>query len=123
VSVAETLLVYVAIPLAIVLFLAALTLRPGRRSRPRWKSGQPWEHEPVWFEPHPEHPAEDEHGAPAFGAAVTGGGTKAIGSSLFGEPVGESGAGHSGEDRPSGAGAASSPAVSAGPLGGARGTW
>jgi hypothetical protein len=104
-----------------VLLFAALTLRPGR-SRPRWKSGQAWEHEPVWFEPHPDHPTEGEHGVPAYGAAVTGGGTKAIGSSLFGEPVDE-GSGHSGAGQSSGASAASSTPVSAGPLGGARGTW
>jgi hypothetical protein len=119
VSVAETLLVYVAIPLAIVLVLAALTL-PGGHRRPRWKSGQPWEHEPVWFEPHPENASEGEHGAPAFGAAVTGGGTRAIGSSLYGEPADH---GDAVEGRTSGASAASTPPVSAGPLGGARGTW
>ncbi len=27
--------------------------RPGGRKRPRYKPGQPWEHAPVWYEPHP----------------------------------------------------------------------
>jgi hypothetical protein len=101
VSVAETLLVYVAIPLAVVLFFAALTL-PGGRRRPRWKSGQAWEHEPVWFEPHPDSTGEhgEEHGS---GSAALGGAT-AAGVLTSGE----------GSD---------TPAASAGPLGGARGTW
>jgi hypothetical protein len=122
VTVAETLLVYVGAPLLVVLVLAALTLLPGRRRRPRWKSGQPWQHDPIWYEPHPDHPTDDEHGVPAHGAAVSGGETKAIGSSLYGEPQdrGDAGASHGASQ---GASAASSRAVPAGPLGGARGTW
>jgi hypothetical protein len=107
VSVAETLLVYVGIPLAVVLVMAALIFLPGGRKRPRWKSGQPWEHEPVWFEPHPEV-TQAEHGD-AHGA-----GHAAIGS------------GHGATALTAGAsteGAAAAPAPSAGPLGGARGTW
>lgn len=103
-SVAETLLVYVAIPLAIVLFFAALTLGPGVRTRHRWKSGQPWEHEPVWFEPHPESTGGhgSGHGEEHDGHAALGGAT-AVGALTSGD-------------------AAPTPA-SAGPLGGARGTW
>ena len=106
-NVAETLLVYVAAPLAIVLVLAALVYLPGGRGRPRYKSGQPWEHEAVWYEPHPDHdPAADGHGE-----------AHAIGSSVPGELIAGSGSdGH-------GATAVGSPPVSAGPLGGARGTW
>lgn len=86
-NVAETILVFAGAPLAIILLLAALVFLPGGRKRYRYKSGQPWEHAPVWYEPHPEHgPAG--HGAHA---QLT------------------SGDAH----RP----------VSAGPLGGARGTW
>jgi hypothetical protein len=92
VNVAETLLVYVGAPLAIVVVLALLVYLPGGRGRPRYKSGQPWEHEAVWYEPHPDH-------APAAGGH------------------GELTAGH-GSER----GATAHP-VSAGPLGGARGTW
>ena len=59
----QTVVYYVVIPLAVALFLAALTL-PGGRRGPRWKSGQPWPHEPVWYEPHPEALGEpvDAHG-------------------------------------------------------------
>jgi hypothetical protein len=110
----QTVLFYAVIPLAIALFLAALTL-PGGRKRPRWKSGQPWPHEPVWYEPHPEALGVgggghgDGHGAAALeqghGAAAlpAGGGATAVGA----------GAGADGGTRP----------VPGGPLGGARGTW
>ena len=56
VTVVETLLVFVGIPLAIVAVLALLIFVPGGRKRSRYKSGQPWEHEPVWYEPHPGRP-------------------------------------------------------------------
>jgi hypothetical protein len=85
VTVAETLLVFVGAPLLIVLVLAALIFLPGGRKRPRYKSGQPWEHAAVWYEPHPEGPGG--HGAHA---ALEAGATSAS---------------------------------TAGPLGGARGTW
>jgi hypothetical protein len=83
VNVAETILVFVGIPLAVVVLLAMLIFLPGGRKRPRYKSGQPWAHAPVWYEPHPEHGPASGHGGQA-----------AIGSS-----------------------------ATAGPLGGARGTW
>jgi hypothetical protein len=62
VTVVETLLVFVGAPLAVVVLLALLTFLPGGRKRPRWKSGQPWEHAPVWYEPHPEHGPDAGHG-------------------------------------------------------------
>jgi hypothetical protein len=56
VSIAETLLVYAGIPLALVAVMALLTLRPDSRARrTRYRPGQPWEHEPVWYSPHPDH--------------------------------------------------------------------
>ena len=101
-TVAETLLVYVGIPLLVFLVLTALVFLPGGRKRPRWKSGQPWEHEPVWFEPHPEAVGDAHGGGHDDGHA-------------------EIGAGASPAALPAGSGGA--PAASAGPLGGARGTW
>ena len=83
-SVAETILVFAGAPLLVILVLAALVFLPGGRKRPRYKSGQPWEHAPIWYEPHPGGPAG--HGA---------------------HPALEAG----------------SSASTAGPLGGARGTW
>jgi hypothetical protein len=110
VNVVEYILVFVGIPLAIVLLLAAMTLLPGGR-RQRYRPGQPWEHEPVWYEPHPEGPAAVHHG----GAHEDAHGRTAIGSSVYPERPAIS-AGH-----PDGS---SAPAPQpAGPLGGARGTW
>ena len=127
----EILLVLVGIPLAVIVVLALLTL-PGGRKRTRYKPGQPWDHAPVWYEPHPENPVEDGgHGE-----------TKAIGSSMYGEQPEERNTGGSGHGPTAhgptahgptahgstthGAtaiGAAGPRAVDAGPLGGARGTW
>jgi hypothetical protein len=76
VNVAETILVFVGIPLAVVVVLALLTFLPGGRKRPRYKSGQPWNHAPVWYEPHPEHGPDAGHGshhALQAGSATTGG--------------------------------------------------
>jgi hypothetical protein len=61
VNVAEVILVFVGAPLAIFLLLAALTYLPGGRRRPRYRPGQPWDHAPVWYEPHPL--ATGDHGA------------------------------------------------------------
>jgi hypothetical protein len=82
VNVAETILVFVGIPLAVVVLLAVLIFLPGGRKRPRYKPGQPWDHEPVWYEPHPEHGPSGHGRRTAIGSSAT-----------------------------------------AGPLGGARGTW
>jgi hypothetical protein len=105
VNVVETILVFVGIPLALVLVMAALIWLPGGRKRARYRPGQPWQHAPVWYEPHPDH-----------GPAAGHGETKAIGSSVYGEPTDHGGHGaHAAEPAPR--------PVNAGPLGGARGTW
>jgi hypothetical protein len=89
VNVAETILVFVGAPLAVVVLLALLIFLPGGRRRSRYKPGQPWEHAPVWYEPHPENsPAAGHHGSHA---------------ALEAGPHAR--------------------ATTAGPLGGARGTW
>ncbi|WP_116451353.1 hypothetical protein [Blastococcus litoris] len=123
----EVLLILVGIPLAVIVVLALLTL-PGGRKRSRYKPGQPWEHAPVWYEPHPEGGSSGGHGpAPAHGpAAVPGASTAALGSSVYPEQPGErntdagSGAGPVAHSGSTSGGYAS---VDAGPLGGARGTW
>jgi hypothetical protein len=76
VNVAETILVFAGIPLAVVVLLALLTFLPGGRKHSRYKSGQPWDHAPIWYEPHPEGPAvghgetssDGSHGTPAAAA-------------------------------------------------------
>jgi hypothetical protein len=78
-SVIETVLIYGVIPLAVFLLLAVLTLIPGRgRDRTRYRAGQPWTAQPIWYEPHPDTPgvvgahSGDAHGelhsAPSLGA-------------------------------------------------------
>ena len=84
-TVVETILVFAGIPLAIILLLALLIFVPGGRKRARYKSGQSWEHAPIWYEPHPDGAGHDAHAALPAGSA-----------------------GHT---------------TTAGPLGGARGTW
>ena len=53
-SVAETVLVFAGVPLAIIALIALMVFVPGGRKRVRYKSGQPWEHAPIWYEPHPD---------------------------------------------------------------------
>ena len=138
-SVAETLLVYVAAPLVLTAVLAALTLRPDAASRRRrYRPGQPWEHEPLWYAPHGTTAAPAGHGADT--AAQPHGRTDALGSSVYGEVQGgaaaagphlsadsgaaEGGAGHGNGSRGATALTAGAPVRGrGGPLGGARGTW
>jgi hypothetical protein len=64
-SVTETVLIYGVIPLAVVLAFAAATLLPGRgKEHPKYKPGQPWTAQPIWWEPHPAagHGTESGHG-------------------------------------------------------------
>jgi hypothetical protein len=70
VTVVETILVFAGIPLAIILLLALLIFVPGGRKRARYKSGQSWEHAPIWYEPHPDNPGigHGSHALPAGSA-------------------------------------------------------
>ena len=126
-TVVETLLVFVVAPLAVYLLLWAMTYLPGGRKRQgvRYKPGQSWDHEPVWYEPQPKN-------APTHAAGQ--GDTQAVGSSLYGETASiGSGDGHGPATVGSSviAGSHGATAISAGapapaaggPLGGARGTW
>ena len=131
-SVAETLLIYVGSPLLVTAVLAAFTLRPDAASkRRRYRPGQPWDHEPLWYAPHGEGAASG-HGADT--AAQPSGRTQAIGSSVYGEVGAGDGhaaahGGSSGAPRALTTGATSASAAGApvagrgGPLGGAGGTW
>jgi hypothetical protein len=49
VSVVQTILVYVLIPAAIYGVIALLTLWPKFARGPRYRPGQPWTYEPVWW--------------------------------------------------------------------------
>jgi len=56
-SIVETVLVFVGIPAGIFLLLAILVLGPGAMRAPRYRPGNGWDYEPVWYLPHPSHPA------------------------------------------------------------------
>jgi hypothetical protein len=49
VPVVQTVLIYVLIPAAIYGVIALLTLRPTYARVPRYRPGQPWTYEPVWW--------------------------------------------------------------------------
>ena len=137
-TVAETILVYAVAPLVLVAILAALTLRPDPKTRRRrYRPGQPWDHEPLWYAPHGGEAAPG-HGADT--AAQPHGRTGALGSSVYGEVQGgpaaggphlsvgqsqaEAGDSHGSGSRGATAVSAGAPVVGrGGPLGGARGTW
>jgi hypothetical protein len=64
VSVLETILVFVVPTVAIYGLIAALVVLPRRARRPRYRSGQPWPFEPLWWTANPEGaqlPAVSDH--------------------------------------------------------------
>jgi hypothetical protein len=53
-SIVQTVLVFVAIPLGVVLIFAAMIFgRSSLRQSNRYRPGRPWKFEPVWYLPHP----------------------------------------------------------------------
>jgi hypothetical protein len=54
-SIVETVLIFVGIPLGVFLLFALLTLGPGAARAPRYRPGSPWNYRPVWYVPHPDH--------------------------------------------------------------------
>jgi hypothetical protein len=71
VSVVQTVLVYAAIPLGIYAVVALLTLRDRVAKAPRYRPGQPWDHEPVWWTANPAGVGGDHagHGSSPSGGA------------------------------------------------------
>jgi hypothetical protein len=68
-TIIETILVFVGIPLAASLLLAAAVYGPTIVHQNRYRPGRAWTHEPVWYVPHPDHVA---HGVtPLAGAHAT----------------------------------------------------
>jgi hypothetical protein len=64
VTVPETILLYVVPPAVIYLAIIALVVVPRRRGRARYRVGQPWPYEPVFWTANPEGaqlPAADGH--------------------------------------------------------------
>jgi hypothetical protein len=53
VTIVETLLVFALIPLAIYGVVALVTLRDRFARNPRYRPGQDWDHDPVWWTANP----------------------------------------------------------------------
>jgi hypothetical protein len=54
VNLVETILVFAVIPLVIYGAVGLATLRAKFAGTPRYRSGQPWEHPPMWWSANPE---------------------------------------------------------------------
>ena len=65
-SVVQTVLVFVGIPLGVFVLVAALVLGPGAMRAPRYRPGGAWDYQPVWYLPHPD-PSGPAAGQPAAG--------------------------------------------------------
>lgn len=77
----ETLLVYAVAPLAVLALLAVVTMAKKAGRPARYKPGQAWDHEPVWWTANPGGLPDggEPHGgqrALAAGADVVGGGAR-----------------------------------------------
>jgi len=80
-SVVETVLVFVGIPLGASAVLALAVLGPAAARTPRYRPGNGWDYDPVWYLPHPEHVGPvsaasgrlELHGSVAEPARPTGG--------------------------------------------------
>ena len=97
-SIVQTALIFVGIPAAVVLVVAALVYGGANDRTPRYRPGGPWQFNPVWYLPHPEHagPVSSLHAAePNPHVAALDGGRPALSGQLA-EPVTASG-GASGE--------------------------
>jgi hypothetical protein len=67
-GVGDTILIFVVIPLGAFLVIAGLSLLPSALSRPRYRPGRPWEHEPTWIG-EPGESADGASGSTARGGA------------------------------------------------------
>lgn len=65
-SIVETLLVYVGIPVVVYALVAVLIFAPGGTKTSRYRPGKGWAHEPVWYLPRPS--VEGRHAVPALTA-------------------------------------------------------
>ena len=76
VSILQTVLLYVVLPLAIYLGIALLAARRGLSRRPRYRPGEPWRYPPAWWSANPEGaglPEVSEHEPAEVAGASRGG--------------------------------------------------
>jgi hypothetical protein len=71
VTVWQTVLVFVVIPVVALAVLGALTFGPSTTRSPRYRVGRPWDYEPVWYIARPDvaAPAGSAEGRAALAAA------------------------------------------------------
>ncbi len=74
----ETILVFALIPLGLYGVVSLLTLRSKFAGTPRYRSGQRWEHPPMWWSANPDgvgdtHRQESSGGASAVTGTAAGG--------------------------------------------------
>jgi hypothetical protein len=70
----EIIAVLAGIPLAVMVLLGLLTLVPdfARNRRNHYHSGQPWNHQPVWWTADPQALAHSHHDQPGTAARYGG---------------------------------------------------
>lgn len=97
-SIVQTALIFVGIPAAVVLVVAALVYGRANDRTPRYRPGGPWQFNPVWYLPHPEHagPVSSLHAAEQHPHAAALDGARPALPGQLAEPVTASG-GASGE--------------------------
>ncbi|MBV9822642.1 MAG: hypothetical protein JO144_10420 [Actinobacteria bacterium] len=74
-SIVETTLIFVGIPAAAIVLVAAAVYGRAAVRTPRYRPGSPWQFEPVWYLPHPEHQAAAGSGTGSHAAALPAGGS------------------------------------------------
>jgi hypothetical protein len=75
VSVLETILYFVVPTVGLYLLIVALVVLPRRARRPRYRVGQPWPYEPLWWTANPEGaqlPAPEAHVVPGAAGGARG---------------------------------------------------
>lgn len=78
-SVLETVLVFVVVPLGAYLLMAIPLMARKLRRRPRYRPGEPWPYSPIWWTANPEgadlpeHPDRDSVPAQAGRGGAHGG--------------------------------------------------
>jgi hypothetical protein len=76
VSVLQTVLVFVLVPLGFFLLISLLAVGRRRQRPSRYRPGEPWRHEPVWWTANPAGapvPAQAEHPGSATKGGADGG--------------------------------------------------
>ncbi|MEO6503760.1 MAG: hypothetical protein ABIQ09_17840 [Jatrophihabitantaceae bacterium] len=74
-SIVQTTLIFVGIPAAATLIVVGLVYARSAERTPRYRPGGPWQYEPVWYLPHPEHsgPVSSMHRPELQGGELHGG--------------------------------------------------